>query len=411
MADTARQMFNEEQIAEFKMAFDMFDADGGGDISTRELGTIMKKLGLNVSRDQLQDMIDEVDVDASGTIDFEEFLEMMAKIMKEEKSELPDDEIRAVFQVFDTNRDGFISGREFKDYLDDMGEDLTEEEMEEILDECDTNRDGRLDLDEFREMLVTFNIRVLGIFGTYGIKTCFRATRTLTKILVAPKDITPKDTLADSLAVNTLDSEPNFFARGVKEAVYIRANCPTLNRDGGRHRLSNTYDPSLQSRVSDVTPRKLQYAKPMPALLLSPTGTGRGYIPDGHRRNWDLSSRRVHSVNKADGPKAREVLTDEQIQGSGTIDFEEFLEMMVLYMAVEKKELNEEEVRAAFRIIDNNNDGFISMVEWKEYLLSCDEPLTEQEMQELMDDGDVNRDGRLDFDEFKDILMAFNISW
>ncbi|XP_019623611.1 PREDICTED: troponin C-like [Branchiostoma belcheri] len=159
MADTARQMFNEEQIAEFKMAFDMFDADGGGDISTRELGTIMKKLGLNVSRDQLQDMIDEVDVDASGTIDFEEFLEMMAKIMKEEKSELPDDEIRAVFQVFDTNRDGFISGREFKDYLDDMGEDLTEEEMEEILDECDTNRDGRLDLDEFREMLVTFNIR------------------------------------------------------------------------------------------------------------------------------------------------------------------------------------------------------------------------------------------------------------
>ncbi|CAH1240748.1 CALM1 [Branchiostoma lanceolatum] len=158
-AGTARQMFNEEQIAEFKMAFDMFDADGGGDISTRELGTIMKKLGLNVSRDQLQDMIDEVDVDASGTIDFEEFLEMMAKIMKEEKSELPDDEIRAVFQVFDTNRDGFISGREFKDYLDDMGEDLTEEEMEEILDECDTNRDGRLDLDEFREMLVTFNIR------------------------------------------------------------------------------------------------------------------------------------------------------------------------------------------------------------------------------------------------------------
>ncbi|CAH1240761.1 Hypp6092 [Branchiostoma lanceolatum] len=47
----------------------------------------------------------------------------------------------------------------------------------------------------------------------------------------------------------------------------------------------------------------------------------------------------------------------------------------------------------------------------QEYLVSCDEPLTEQEMQELMEDGDVNRDGRLDFDEFKDILMAFNISW
>ncbi|KAI8514630.1 hypothetical protein Bbelb_072210 [Branchiostoma belcheri] len=29
--------------------------------------------------------------------------------------------------------------------------------------------------------------------------------------------------------------------------------------------------------------------KPKPARLLSPTGTGRGYIPDGHRRNWDRS--------------------------------------------------------------------------------------------------------------------------
>ncbi|KAI8500960.1 hypothetical protein Bbelb_210550 [Branchiostoma belcheri] len=39
----------------------------------------------------------------------------------------------------------------------------------------------------------------------------------------------------------------------VKEAVYIRAHRPTLNRDGGRHKFSGTYDPLLRSRVSDVT--------------------------------------------------------------------------------------------------------------------------------------------------------------
>ncbi|KAI8514012.1 hypothetical protein Bbelb_083360, partial [Branchiostoma belcheri] len=53
--------------------------------------------------------------------------------------------------------------------------------------------------------------------------------------------------------VKILDSESDFFARGVKEAVYIRAHRPTLNRDGGRHKLSGTYDPLLRSRVSDVT--------------------------------------------------------------------------------------------------------------------------------------------------------------
>ncbi|KAI8513988.1 histone H4-K16 acetylation [Branchiostoma belcheri] len=53
--------------------------------------------------------------------------------------------------------------------------------------------------------------------------------------------------------VKILDSESDFFARGVKEAVDIRAHRPTLNRDGGRHKLSGTYDPLLRSRVSDVT--------------------------------------------------------------------------------------------------------------------------------------------------------------
>ncbi|KAI8510739.1 Cytochrome P450 3A4 [Branchiostoma belcheri] len=43
-----------------------------------------------------------------------------------------------------------------------------------------------------------------------------------------------------------------------KELVYLRANRQTLNRDGGRHRLSGTYDPL---RVSNVTSRKLQFTK------------------------------------------------------------------------------------------------------------------------------------------------------
>ncbi|KAI8503033.1 lipid phosphatase, partial [Branchiostoma belcheri] len=39
----------------------------------------------------------------------------------------------------------------------------------------------------------------------------------------------------------------------IVEAVYVRAHRPSLNRDGGGHKLSGTYDPLLRSRVSDVT--------------------------------------------------------------------------------------------------------------------------------------------------------------
>ncbi|KAI8483799.1 hypothetical protein Bbelb_384570 [Branchiostoma belcheri] len=48
--------------------------------------------------------------------------------------------------------------------------------------------------------------------------------------------------------------------------------------------------------VADIPPGHISYVtdqmnriKPMPARLLNPAGASRGYIPDGHRRNWDLS--------------------------------------------------------------------------------------------------------------------------
>lgn len=53
-----------------------------GTITTKELGTVMRSLGQNPTEAELQDMINEVDADGNGTIDFPEFLNLMAKKMK-----------------------------------------------------------------------------------------------------------------------------------------------------------------------------------------------------------------------------------------------------------------------------------------------------------------------------------------
>lgn len=55
---------------------------GAGTITTKELGTVMRSLGQNPTEAELQDMINEVDADGNGTIDFPEFLSLMAKKMK-----------------------------------------------------------------------------------------------------------------------------------------------------------------------------------------------------------------------------------------------------------------------------------------------------------------------------------------
>ena len=69
--DTAMaDQLTEEQIAEFKEAFSLFDKDGDGTVTTKELGTVMRSLGQNPTEAELQDMINEVDADGNGTIDF-----------------------------------------------------------------------------------------------------------------------------------------------------------------------------------------------------------------------------------------------------------------------------------------------------------------------------------------------------
>lgn len=55
-------------VTEFKQAFDIFDQDGGGDISTKELGRVMKLLGQTPSREELDKIIEEVDVDGKNHV-------------------------------------------------------------------------------------------------------------------------------------------------------------------------------------------------------------------------------------------------------------------------------------------------------------------------------------------------------
>jgi calmodulin len=134
--------------------------DWPGQITTKELGTVMRSLGQNPSESELQDMINEVDADNNGTIDFPgrgvwaptstptltrpctEFLTMMARKMKDTDSE---EEIREAFKVFDRDNNGFISAAELRHVMTSIGEKLTDDEVDEMIREADQDGDGRID--------------------------------------------------------------------------------------------------------------------------------------------------------------------------------------------------------------------------------------------------------------------------
>ncbi|KRX88756.1 Calmodulin-1 [Trichinella pseudospiralis] len=75
----------------------------------------------------------------NGTIEFDEFLQMMSRKMKDSDSE---QELKEAFQVFDKDKDGFISAAELHYVMTNLGEKLTDEEVQEMIREADLDGDG-----------------------------------------------------------------------------------------------------------------------------------------------------------------------------------------------------------------------------------------------------------------------------
>ena len=65
----------------------------------------MRSLGQNPTEAELQDAINEVDVDGSGAVEWEEFCVLIYKKMREKD---PDNEIMEAFRVFDAEGTGLI---------------------------------------------------------------------------------------------------------------------------------------------------------------------------------------------------------------------------------------------------------------------------------------------------------------
>ena len=141
-----------EQILEFREAFQAFDKDGNGSITTKELGTVMRSLGQNLSETEIREIIDEVDEDKNGTIDFQEFLSLMARKMKILDKE---DELIDAFKKLDLDGTGKISKYQLRYIILSTESGFTGDDIEELLKIAEIDEDGNIDLHDFIKILMS----------------------------------------------------------------------------------------------------------------------------------------------------------------------------------------------------------------------------------------------------------------
>ncbi|XP_057509560.1 calmodulin-like protein 7 [Actinidia eriantha] len=151
--------------AELKKVFATFDKNSDGFVTKQDLRESLRNIGIHMSEGEVAGMVEKVDSNGDGLIDFGEFCELFEAMGAAEGGgeeegvggvrEGGDMELREAFDVFDADRDGLISEHELRLVLSSLGMDEGKalENCREMIRQVDKDGDGRVNFDEFKTMM------------------------------------------------------------------------------------------------------------------------------------------------------------------------------------------------------------------------------------------------------------------
>ena len=159
---TVKKVLDPERKKQLKESFDLFDKDASGDISVAEIYKIMRSFGNKLSRNEIKEMVNQIDTSGDGNLDFEEFCtffeqvevaeeqpQLRGKKKEEEEEESEEDRVIRAFMTFDMDNKGKITNYEFRHILEDLGYKLPRKFVDQFFMVAQKEDDGETNYRDF----------------------------------------------------------------------------------------------------------------------------------------------------------------------------------------------------------------------------------------------------------------------
>lgn len=251
-----------------------------------------------------------------------------------------------------------------------------------------------------------------------------------------PLDRTPRTSMTMAVTTSALPMQPIYVPAGSCPAADVPMNlqCRRLRQQQEEEELSLTRPTDMaasSSAIRDEPVRTSLSANVIMSLPASPkrssTSNSSSSKAPGISKSQMKEFREAFRLFDKDGDgtitkeelgrvmrslgqfaraeELRTMLQEIDIDGDGNVSFEEFVEIVsniggASTAAPTDQDQEEQELRDAFRVFDKHNRGYITASDLRAVLQCLGEDLSEEEIEDMIKEVDVDGDGRIDFYEF-----------
>ena len=151
IAFIVHNLISRSMTKELRKCFILFDTNGDGQLDKKELinGLLLVDDDQQNIEKEVNRVMDIIDVDGNGFIEYEEFL----RASLDKNILLSPENVKIAFQLFDKDNKGCISPAELKAVMGQNVDDINNDIWNQMVNDIDLNKDGVISFDEFDKML------------------------------------------------------------------------------------------------------------------------------------------------------------------------------------------------------------------------------------------------------------------